>query len=138
MFHRIYLGNVYDIVPTLPDNNIDCLISSPPYYNLRNYNIPSVIIGGDKDCTHEWIESNSKANLRFRGKNSIIGKDADPNTLGNEVVEGAICKLCGAFWGELGHEPSPQLFCEHLVYLFSLIRPKLKDTATVYVYFRHI
>jgi len=133
LFHRIYLGNVYDIVPTLPDNNIDCLISSPPYYNLRNYNIPSVIIGGDKDCTHEWIESNSKADLRFRGKNSYIGKDSDPDTLGNEAVEGAVCKHCDAFFGQLGHEPTPQLFCEHLVDLFSLIRPKLKDTGTLFI-----
>ena len=75
MKHVVHQGNVFSIVPTLPDNSIDCLISSPPYYNLRNYNIPLVIIGGDKDCTHEWIESNSKANLRFRGKNSYIGNN---------------------------------------------------------------
>ena len=133
MFHKIYQGNVYNVIHKIPDDSIDALITSSPYYMLRSYNIPSVIIGGNPDCRHEWIESNSKADLRFRGKNSIIGKDADPDTMGNEAVEGAICKLCGAFNGELGHEPTPQLFCEHLVDLFSLIRPKMKDTGTLFI-----
>ena len=70
LFHKIYQGNVYNVIHKIPDNSIDCLVSSSPYYMLRSYNIPSVIIGGNPSCNHEWIESNSKANLRFRGKNS--------------------------------------------------------------------
>ena len=133
MKHVIYQGNVYNVIHKIPDNSIDSLITSSPYYMLRSYNIPSVIIGGDSSCNHEWIESNSKADLRFRGKNSYMGKDSDPDTMGNEVVEGAICKHCQAFFGQLGHEKTPQEFVSHLVYLFSLIRPKLKDTATMFI-----
>ena len=133
MFHRIYQGNVYNVIHKIPDNSIDALISSPPYYQLRGYSIPPVVIGGNPDCKHEWIESNSKADLRYRGKHSYIGKDADPDTLGNEVVEGAVCKHCDAFFGQLGHEDTPQRFVSNLVYLFDLIRPKLKDTATMYI-----
>lgn len=134
MFHRIFQGNTYDIVPKLLDNSIDCLITSSPYYKLRDYNIPPVIIGGNPICKHEWIEMNSNADLRHRGKNSYIGKDNDTETLGNgEQVEGAICKHCNAFFGQLGHEPHPDIFVQNLVYLFDLIRPKLKDTATVFV-----
>lgn len=132
--HKIFCGNVYDIVPKLPDNSLDCLITSPPYFSLRDYRIPPVVIGANKDCEHEWIEANSNADLRFRGKNSYIGKDSDPDTMGTgKQVEGSICKLCGAFYGQLGHEKSPTEFVSHLVLLFNLIRPKLKDTATVWI-----
>lgn len=134
MFHKIYQGNVFDIVPKLKDNSIDFLCTSPPYFSLRNYNIPPVIIGGNSECKHEWTESNSKADLRFRGNSSQIGKDKDKDTLGDgKQVEGAICGLCGAFFGQFGHEPTPQLFVSNLVYLFLLIRPKLKDTATMFI-----
>lgn len=134
MKHTIFQGNVYDVVPKLEDNSIDFLCTSPPYFSLRDYHIPPVIINGNPECKHEWIESNSNADLRYRGKNSYIGKDVDPEVLGSgEQVEGAICKHCNAFFGQLGHEFSPAFFVEHLVYLFSLIRPKLKDTATMFV-----
>ena len=34
----IHLGDCLDILPTLPDQSIDLVLTSPPYDNLRNYN----------------------------------------------------------------------------------------------------
>ena len=33
----IYHGDVIEVLETLPDNSIDCVITSPPYYQLRDY-----------------------------------------------------------------------------------------------------
>jgi len=33
----IYNGNVFDVLPTLPDSSVDCCITSPPYWGLRDY-----------------------------------------------------------------------------------------------------
>lgn len=35
--NKIYTGNALDILKTLPDECIDMCMTSPPYYNLRNY-----------------------------------------------------------------------------------------------------
>ena len=35
--NKIHQGDVLDVLRQMPDNFIDISISSPPYYNLRNY-----------------------------------------------------------------------------------------------------
>jgi DNA modification methylase len=35
--NKIYHGNCMDIVKSMPDNFIDCVVTSPPYYGLRDY-----------------------------------------------------------------------------------------------------
>lgn len=30
-------GHVLDMLKLIPDESIDCIITSPPYYQLRNY-----------------------------------------------------------------------------------------------------
>ena len=37
--NRIICGDAIEILKTIPDNSIDCIITSPPYFNLRNYNV---------------------------------------------------------------------------------------------------
>ncbi len=35
--NKIILGNCKDVLKTLPDNSIDCCVTSPPYFGLRDY-----------------------------------------------------------------------------------------------------
>jgi len=37
MINKIYCGDTLETVKTLPDESIDCVITSPPYYQLRDY-----------------------------------------------------------------------------------------------------
>jgi DNA modification methylase len=37
MFNRIMPGNNIDTLKTLPDNSVDCCVTSPPYFQLRDY-----------------------------------------------------------------------------------------------------
>lgn len=41
--NRIIEGNSLQVLKTLPDNSIDCCITSPPYYGLRNYGMEGQI-----------------------------------------------------------------------------------------------
>jgi DNA modification methylase len=41
--NTIYHGNCLEVLKTLPDNSIDCCITSPPYYGLRNYGVEGQI-----------------------------------------------------------------------------------------------
>jgi DNA modification methylase len=48
---RTYLGNALDILPTLPDESVDCIITDPPYginYMSRSHSLPLTKIAGDK------------------------------------------------------------------------------------------
>jgi DNA modification methylase len=38
--HKFYLGNCIDVLKTLPDESVQCCVTSPPYWNLRDYGIP--------------------------------------------------------------------------------------------------
>ncbi len=61
---------------SLPEKSIDVVVTSPPYYGLRNYGIEAVTIwGGDTKCKHEWRKSEVELdNLRYRaGYNSTVG-----------------------------------------------------------------
>lgn len=35
--NQILIGDVRQVLPTLPANSVDCVITSPPYFRLRNY-----------------------------------------------------------------------------------------------------
>ncbi len=39
MKNVILQGHVLDILPTLPENSIHCIVTSPPYWGLRDYGI---------------------------------------------------------------------------------------------------
>lgn len=33
----LYQGDVYAVLPQLPDSSVDCIVTSPPYFNQRDY-----------------------------------------------------------------------------------------------------
>jgi DNA modification methylase len=51
--NRILTGDSLHILKTLPDNSIDCCVTSPPYFNLRDYAIEGQI--GTEDTPEEYI-----------------------------------------------------------------------------------
>jgi DNA modification methylase len=53
--NKIYCGNCIDILETFPDRSIDCCITSPPYYGLRDYGVNGQI--GNEDTPEQYIEN---------------------------------------------------------------------------------
>ena len=50
-FMELKIGNVLDKLKEIPDNSVDCIITSPPYYGLRKYKAPDVFKGTKPTCT---------------------------------------------------------------------------------------
>ena len=49
-------GHVLDVLPTIPDETIDCIKTSPPYWGLRDYGEENnTIWDGDPDCEHDIL-----------------------------------------------------------------------------------
>lgn len=40
----------------LDDNSVDCVVTSPPYWQLRDYGLEPVLFGGNAGCTHIFNE----------------------------------------------------------------------------------
>lgn len=49
---KVYQQSTFEKWP-LDNCSVQAIITSPPYYNLRKYSIPDVIIGGDLNCIAE-------------------------------------------------------------------------------------
>ncbi|KKL71738.1 hypothetical protein LCGC14_2091920, partial [marine sediment metagenome] len=58
--NEIYQGHVLSILKEMPSEGVHCVISSPPYWGLRDYNLPPQIWGGDGACKHEWGDESIK------------------------------------------------------------------------------
>lgn len=43
--NKIHVGDCLQLLKQIPDNTVDCCVTSPPYYGLRNYNGGELEIG---------------------------------------------------------------------------------------------
>jgi DNA modification methylase len=48
----IHVGDVRDVLATLDNGSVDCCVTSPPYWGLRDYGT-GTWAGGDPDCDHK-------------------------------------------------------------------------------------
>lgn len=48
---RCLLGDCREILPTLPPGSVQCCVTSPPYWGLRDYGT-ATWEGGSEECDH--------------------------------------------------------------------------------------
>jgi site-specific DNA-methyltransferase (adenine-specific) len=58
--NEIYNESYKSTIECMINNNmkVDMIITSPPYWNLRNYNGTNIIFGGNEICKHIWHTDN--------------------------------------------------------------------------------
>ena len=67
--NQIICGEVRQILRTLPDECVDLVITSPPYWGLRDYGKETKTIWSeDEKCQHQWGVVAEKAGTYYRGK----------------------------------------------------------------------
>ena len=69
-YNHIYQGNVFDRLKDIPDQSIQCVVTSPPYYGLRNYNVDGQL--GLEDTPEEYVENLVKV---FREVRRVLKDD---------------------------------------------------------------
>ena len=127
-------GDCLERLQELEDNSIDCVVSSPPYYGLRDYANEPQIIGGNKDCNHIWQTFKRDGNCWGIPNRNIDGQ-AQTKKTNNSIVkeqEQKKCSKCDAWIGQLGLEPTYQEYIANTVKVFETFKPKLKETATIW------
>jgi len=130
--HEIYCGHSLTVLQGFPAESVDMVMTSPPYWSLRTYKTEP-IIWGDNHCKHEWGRELIKAQAHGAGKTNP-GKETwskDRDAWSNK--QGQFCSICGAWKGELGLEPTIELYISHLIQIFNEAKRVLKKTGSCWV-----
>ena len=133
--NKIICGDNLSVMKKMPDESIDMALTSPPYWGLRDYGFKQ-IFGGDPDCKHIWTTENVyHDNLRFRdpNKKAKVGHNKNPKVYSDPKLKQGDCIYCGAWKGQLGLEPTPELYIEHLTEIFNEVKRILKKEGTLWL-----
>ncbi|WP_216215733.1 DNA-methyltransferase [Amycolatopsis aidingensis] len=124
----LYTGDATATLAGLPDGSVDCVVTSPPYWGLRDYDTARWT-GGDPTCTH----------LAAAGRGQV--SQPTHHTLTHPAAaahrEGAAqrCRRCGARREDDQHglEATPQDYIDRLRGVFGELARVLADTGTVWL-----
>jgi DNA modification methylase len=137
--NKIYEGNALEILKGMPDESIDCCISSPPYYGLRAYGTNPQIWDAKEGCEHEFIEERASLNRDNRNfqigtQEQVLANGRGTNHIKSKsVLKHGFCLKCGAWKGEFGLEPTFELYLSHLWQIYDEVYRVLKKTGTCFV-----
>ena len=125
---NIKIGNCLDVLKELPKHHFHTVVTSPPYYGLRDYNT-GTWIGGDPNCPHKRLTKISKdtatghANMYEHG--DVVG----------DAIYRQECPNCGAKRqdSQIGLELTPQDYVTRLVEVFREVRHTMKEDGTLWL-----
>lgn len=105
---ELYLGDAAEVLAALPDASVDCLVTSPPFWGLRDYGT-GAWHGGDPACAHPQGHARR--------------------------TDGVACPACQARWvdPQYGLETSLDDYLDHLLEVFDQARRVLNPTGTCWV-----
>jgi len=126
---RIIQGSCIEVLKTLPAESINCVMTSPPYWALRDYGTGKWE-GGLSECDHK---KNPKPLSDKALAKSTIGKASSTG----HALEGYknICGKCGAkrIDKQLGLEPTFQQYINDLCDIFDEVKRVLRKDGTCWV-----
>lgn len=133
----------------LKDKSVNCIITSPPYWSLRKYDIPDLIWDGDEGCEHNFnlstieIPTGTGGNWQQanNGPGLAIGKDQtrfkgdcrEANKVETVKIQQGFCLHCSAWRGQLGLEPTIDLYLKHLLQIMDECKRVLRDDGVMFV-----
>jgi len=130
--NRIICGDALKALKTLSTESIDTIITSPPYWGLRDYGEEAKIIwGGDKDCKHVW-ETKERYIHRGTAEKTIHIHIKKGGLKTDWKTKDSFCQKCGAWYGQLGLEPTLDLFIEHLLQITAELNRILKPAGVMF------
>lgn len=123
---KLYQGDVREVLKRLPDESVHCVVTSPPYWGLRDYGTGEWV-GGKPGCTH----------VQGRPGAGRADGNVDERMQRNRDGAGAFsmtCK-CGAVRvdKQIGLEPSYKEFVAEMVGVFREVRRVLRPDGTLWL-----
>jgi len=125
---RILEGDCRDVLASLPAGSVHTVVTSPPYFGLRDYGTGEWE-GGDAACNHRHETAHQQ-----QGATSLRAGRSNVEAQRNENFR-ETCGRCGArrVDRQIGLEPTPDEFVAALVAVFREVRRVLRDDGTVWL-----
>lgn len=125
--NKIYCGDALEILRTWPDSFVQTVVTSPPYWGLRDYGTSSWE-GGNRGCDHS---------RRTSDKTAAVSTESSPTNSNHEREgwKGGVCGKCGAHRidRQIGLEKTPEEYVETMVPVFRYVRRVLRDNGTLWL-----
>ena len=125
---KVLLGDCLEVLKTLPDESVNCCVTSPPYYGLRDYGT-GTWVGGDPNCPHRRLN-------KCKPDHTATGH-AQEELIGNvgDAIYKTVCPLCGAVRvdKQIGLEETPEMYIDKLTAVFHEVKRVLKDDGTLWL-----
>ena len=127
LINTIINGDCLEKLKEFKDGSIDCCVTSPPYYGLRDYGTGKWI-GGDSNCPHRRTSKYSKNTITGHAQEELAGNVGD-------AIYKKVCPFCGAIREDkqIGLEETPDEYIEKLVEVFREVKRALKDDGTLWI-----
>ncbi|NVM22022.1 MAG: site-specific DNA-methyltransferase [Desulfobacterales bacterium] len=138
--NQVICGDCREVMRGWPAEIINFVMFSPPYWGLRNYGEnTNAVWGGDPNCEHEWEEY--KATTTHENRQNLDGGTLDAKQTqqfrkelhGWQKSQAGFCSKCSAWFGQLGLEPTYQMYVEHLVGVGREIKRVLRKDGSWYL-----
>jgi DNA modification methylase len=135
--NRIICGDNCEVMRTMPSESIDCCVTSPPYFGLRDYGTAEWE-GGDPGCDHREKEIRQRRNLAEAANACDGGSRTSEGRLDKDALWIPYkdkCGKCGAVRvdSQIGLEPTPDAYVAKLVAVFREVRRVLRDDGTLWL-----
>ena len=123
----LLIGDVREKLKELDECSVQCCVTSPPYWGLRDYGTAEWE-GGDESCSHK--RESKKSDKTITGHKNF----EEMNGVGDAIYK-SVCKRCGAKRKDrqLGLEETPEEYVENMVEVFREVKRVLKDDGTVWL-----
>ena len=123
-------GDVREVLKTLDDESVQCVVTSPPYWGLRDYGT-GTWEGGDPDCPHMRTTKIGKTVKTTTGHQAMHEQG---NVVGDAIYKSK-CPKCGAVRKDrqLGLEETPEKYVENMVSVFQEVKRVLRNDGTVWL-----
>ncbi|KKN12606.1 hypothetical protein LCGC14_1014740 [marine sediment metagenome] len=137
--NKIICGDAIKKLKELESKSINMCMTSPPYWALRDYGSTVEIIWDEPPqerndpatgCPHFWKEKIKKETKLQAGNPEFQRpwREEASNTSSSQF-----CFLCGAWKGQLGLEPTFDLYIKHLCDIFDAVKRVLRDDGTCWI-----
>jgi DNA modification methylase len=136
-------GDALSSLRTLESESVQTCVTSPPYWLLRDYGVEPLVWDGVENCDHQWgdtiaVNATNHTDKR-RWNHTRNGRDEEQPTekrvawLRTIVDQGNVCEACGAWRGNLGLEPMPDLYVQHIMDVFRELKRVLRNDGTLWL-----
>lgn len=124
---KVINGDALTELKKITDESVDCCITSPPYYALRDYGTGHWV-GGDPNCPHRRMSKYSEKTITGHQQDELRGMVGD-------AIYKTVCPLCGAVRvdQQIGLEETPEQYVEKLTEVFHEVKRILKPSGTLWL-----